>query len=127
MAMFSIMTYAGPALGPVISGFLELTENWRWIFYVMLMFGGITLIPLFTIPETLASAILVKKAQRLRNLQIPGLENAQAQVETTDRTLIGLYKIALSRPWRILFDPIAFAVAMYISLAYLLLYMLFTL
>lgn len=28
MAVFSTMTYVGPALGPVISGFLELKENW---------------------------------------------------------------------------------------------------
>lgn len=30
MALFSAMTFAGPALGPVTSGFLELTEDWRY-------------------------------------------------------------------------------------------------
>lgn len=29
MAIFSMMTFAGPALGPVSAGFLQLTENWR--------------------------------------------------------------------------------------------------
>lgn len=36
MALFSIMTFAGPSLGPVVSGFLELKENWRWGYVVTL-------------------------------------------------------------------------------------------
>ena len=31
MALFSMMTFIGPALGPVISGFLQLKENWRQV------------------------------------------------------------------------------------------------
>lgn len=30
MALFSMMTFCGPAIGPVIAGFLQLTMNWRW-------------------------------------------------------------------------------------------------
>lgn len=29
MALFSMMVFCGPALGPVISGFLQLEKNWR--------------------------------------------------------------------------------------------------
>lgn len=29
LAIFSMMTFAGPSLGPVISGFLQLTKDWR--------------------------------------------------------------------------------------------------
>jgi DHA1 family multidrug resistance protein-like MFS transporter len=126
MALFSMMTFVGPALGPVISGFLELKENWRWNFYVLLWFAGITEVLMFTIPETLPSAILLKKAKRIRSLKIQGFENVRAPVEDTDRTLVGLYKVALTRPWRILVDPISFATAVYLSVVYTLLYMLFT-
>ena len=31
MALFSMMTFIGPALGPVTSGFLQLTEDWRFV------------------------------------------------------------------------------------------------
>ena len=31
MALFSMMTFIGPALGPVTGGFLELTKNWRCV------------------------------------------------------------------------------------------------
>ena len=37
-----------------------------------------------------------------------------------------MFKVALLRPWKILFDLISFLVAIYLSVVYLLLYMLFT-
>lgn len=126
MALFSMMTFVGPALGPVIGGFLELKEDWRWIFYVMLWFAGITEVLMLTIPETLGPIVLLNKARRLRKLKIPGYENIQAPIEATDRSLLVIYKVALTRPWKILIDPISFAVAIYISVVYALLYMLFT-
>lgn len=126
MTLFSMMTFVGPALGPVISGFLELKEDWRWNFYVLLWFAGITELLMFTIPETLPSVILLNKAKRIRREKIQGFENVRAPVEETDRTLAGLYKVALTRPWKILVDPISFATAVYLSVVYTLLYMLFT-
>ncbi|KAH9211816.1 MFS transporter [Leptodontidium sp. 2 PMI_412] len=126
MALFSMMTFIGPALGPVIGGFLELKEDWRWIFYVMLWFAGITEVLMFTIPETLGPIVLLNKARRLRKLKIPGYENIQAPIEVTDRSLLALYRVALTRPWKILVDPISLAVAVYLSVVYALLYMLFT-
>lgn len=126
MALFSMMTFIGPALGPVIGGFLELKENWRWIFYVLLWLGGLTLVPMFTIPETLPPIVLRNKARRIRALKIPGYENVQSPVETTDRRLTTMYAVALTRPWKILVDPISLLVAVYLSVVYCLLYMLFT-
>ncbi|TGO39917.1 hypothetical protein BHYA_0045g00110 [Botrytis hyacinthi] len=126
MALFSMMTFAGPALGPVISGFLELKKDWRWNFYVILWLAAITELLMFTIPETLPSKILVNKARRIRALKIPGYENVKAPVEDSDRTLWQLFKVALIRPWQLLVDPISFAVAVYLSVVYALLYMLFT-
>jgi len=40
MAGFSCMVWVGPALGPLISGLLQLEEDWRWGFYVILWMGG---------------------------------------------------------------------------------------
>lgn len=126
MALFSMMTFAGPALGPVISGFLELKEDWRWCFYVLLWLGAGTELLMFTIPETLPPIIMLKKARRIRAKQIPGFEDVKAPVEMTDRRLSAMYAVALTRPWKILIDPISFAVAIYLSVVYALLYMLFT-
>lgn len=126
MATFSAMVYVGPALGPVIAGFLELTKDWRWSFYVLLWLGGGTAVVMLTIPETFPPTVLHNKAKRIRRAKIPGYENVKAQVEDSDRTLVGIYKLALTRPWIILFDPISLLCAIYMAVVYTLLYMLFS-
>ena len=126
MALFAMMTFIGPALGPVTSGFLQLKKDWRWTFYELLWLGGFTQIVMFMIPETYPPQILLNKAKQIRRLGISGFETIKAPVEHQDRTLASIFKIALTRPWIILFDPISFLVAIYISVVYTLLYMLFT-
>ncbi|KAI0018608.1 major facilitator superfamily domain-containing protein [Xylariomycetidae sp. FL0641] len=126
MAVFSCMVWVGPALGPVVAGFLELTKNWRWSFYVLLWLGAATLPFMFTIPETFGPMILAHRARRIRKAKLPGYETVQAPVEVGDRTLMGIYKVALTRPWIMLFDPISFLCAVYMSVVYCLLYMLFS-
>ncbi|KAI1770750.1 MFS general substrate transporter [Hypoxylon cercidicola] len=126
MAVFSCMVWVGPALGPIVGGFLQLTEDWRWSFYVLLWLGGGTALFMFTIPETFGPVILVTRARRIRKAKIPGYENVKAPVEEGDRSLIGIYKVALTRPWIILFDPISLLCAVYMSVVYTLLYMLFS-
>ncbi|ORY78951.1 major facilitator superfamily domain-containing protein [Protomyces lactucae-debilis] len=126
MAVFSMMTFVGPALGPLTSGFIQLKLNWRWSFYVLLWLAGITQLMLLTIPETLGPIVLLNKARRIRKQKIPGYEDVQAPVESEDRSLANIFKTALTRPWLILVDPISFAVAVYLSVVYALLYMLFS-
>jgi DHA1 family multidrug resistance protein-like MFS transporter len=126
MAVFAMMTFVGPALGPVVSGFLELKKDWRWNFYVLLWLAGATEVLMFTIPETLPSVVLTNKARRIRAAKVPGFEDVKAPAEAEDRKLTAIFKVALIRPWKILVDPISFLVAVYLSVVYTLLYMLFT-
>lgn len=126
MAVFAMITFAGPGLSPMIAGFLLMTENWRWTFYVLLWMGGVSLLFLFTIPETHPATVLTNKARRIRRLKLEGYETVQSPTEASGQTLTGMFKIALTRPWIILFDPISFLVAIYIAVVYTLLYMLFT-
>lgn len=125
MILFSVATFLGPALGPVASGFLELKENWRWTFYMLLWLAGITEVLLIGLPETLDSTILIRMAQQLRTHSKNG-SKIQARAEAADRSLLTIYKRSLKRPWIILFDPISFLIAIYYSVVYTLLYMLFS-
>ncbi|KAF5665846.1 major facilitator superfamily transporter [Fusarium heterosporum] len=126
MAGFSAMVWVGPALGPVIAGFLELKKDWQWSFFVLIWLGGASAIVMLTIPETHAPTLLVKKARRIRKAKVPGYENVKSQAEDSDRSLSAVYKIALTRPFIILFDTISLLCAIYMSIVYTLLYMLFT-
>lgn len=93
LALFSMMTFMGPAIAPVISGFLEVTKDWRWSFYVLLWLAALTIPFMLTIPETLPSQVLLNKAKRIRKAKVPGYENVKAPVEVTDRTLAGIFKV----------------------------------
>lgn len=93
--------------GPVVSGFLELKKDWRWAFYVLLWLAILTMVPMFTIPETLPSQVLVNKARRIRRAEVPGYENVQAPREAVGDSLSTIFKITLTRPWIILFDPVS--------------------
>jgi len=124
MILFATMTFVGPALGPVVSGFLQLKETWRWTFYVLLWMAGPTELLLLTLPETFPIIVLRNKARRLRKLR--GKESIKAPIESSDRSLGSIFRIALTRPWRLLIDPISFFVAIYYTIIYTLLYMLFS-
>lgn len=126
LALFATITFAGPGISPAISGFLQLTKTWHWTFYVLLWLGGLTLPFLFTLPETHPGTVLTNKARRIRRQKIPGYENVQSPMEASGTSLAQIFKVALTRPWIILFDPISFLVALYITITYMLLYMLFT-
>jgi DHA1 family multidrug resistance protein-like MFS transporter len=86
--------------------------------------AGATEVCLFTLPETLPSAVLHNKAQRIRKVQ--GNEDPKAPNESSTHSLLGVFKVALMRPWQLLFDPISFLVAIYYAVVYTLLYMLFS-
>lgn len=90
------------------------------------MLSAPTLFLMFSIPETLSSQVLMNKARRIRRAKIPGYENVLAPVEATDRKLASIFTVALVRPWIILFDTISLLCAIYLSVVYMLLYMLFT-
>lgn len=50
----------------------------------------------------------------------------QSDTQAANRSLAGIFHVALTRPWRILMDPISFLIAIYLSIVYALLYMLYT-
>lgn len=58
---------AGSVVAPIVGGFITQYLNWRWVFYTQLMFGFVVqAVHLFTVPETRASVLLDKEAQRRR-------------------------------------------------------------
>ncbi|CRL30211.1 unnamed protein product [Penicillium camemberti] len=65
-------------LGPVVAGFLDLKEDWRWSLYVLFWLGGLTAVLMLTISETYAPTILYHKAKQIRKAKIPEYENIKA-------------------------------------------------
>jgi DHA2 family multidrug resistance protein len=75
-ALFGIGVIAGPALGPVLGGYLTDSLGWRWIFFINLPVGILAVI---------ATSIF-----------LPRDEESQLEHETVDWTGIGLLTLGLA-------------------------------
>jgi DHA2 family multidrug resistance protein len=57
MAMWGIAVMVGPVLGPVLGGWLTENYTWRWVFYINLPIGALTLLGTVSfLPETKQNA-----------------------------------------------------------------------
>jgi len=126
MLLFAVSPFAGPALGPVVSGWIAVGgASWRWIFWVLTIFTSVCLVLVFlTMPETYVPVLLVRKAQRLRQETGDSRYYAPKEVNKPD---IGqrLYNI-LAMPFKILFlEPMLVAIVIYQSFVYGCIYLLF--
>ncbi|KAG6843826.1 hypothetical protein H0H87_012885 [Tephrocybe sp. NHM501043] len=126
-SMFTASVFIGPVIGPIISGYIvESHLNWRWVFWVMMIFAGsCTVLVLFAIPETYAPIILAKKAKKLRKDPVAN-KAIYAEHERQDWSIRGVVHRTLFRPFHMLFmEPVLVLITIYLSLVYGLLYALF--
>jgi multidrug resistance protein len=53
MMIYTASPFVGPGLGPVIGGFINYYLDWRWSFYILLIWSGLMMAAIiFLIPET---------------------------------------------------------------------------
>ncbi|OAX44363.1 MFS general substrate transporter [Rhizopogon vinicolor AM-OR11-026] len=126
LAIFTVAPFAGPALGPLIAGYLVLANvSWRWLFWILTAFSGFCwLLIVFTIPETYAPVLLVKKAKEIRKRT--GDEKYHAALELQRLSLAQRMERILARPFKILFtEPMLIAITLYMSFVYGCIYLLF--
>lgn len=80
LSVWVAAAFCAPALGPTLSGFAVMNENWRWSLWIILwMSSPVWLLMFFFMPETSAGTILLRRAQRLRKLT--GNMNLKSQSE----------------------------------------------
>lgn len=56
LSMLIVIMAAAPLVGPLVGGQLLVIASWHWIFWLLVAIGLVTLVALFTVPETLAPA-----------------------------------------------------------------------
>jgi multidrug resistance protein len=44
MSLYTLGPVIGPAIGPVGGGFLAQAMGWRWVFYLLIMLGGVAMV-----------------------------------------------------------------------------------
>nr|XP_036586650.1 major facilitator superfamily transporter [Colletotrichum truncatum]KAF6797207.1 major facilitator superfamily transporter [Colletotrichum truncatum] len=125
-AIFAAAPFLGPSIGPIVGGFLGVAEGWRWIEGLMAIFTGVLLFVVgLTVPETYAPVLLRRRAEKLE--KITGkVYMSKYEAHQPRKTIGQQFKIALSRPWILLFkEPIVLLTAIYMAIVYGTLYMLF--
>lgn len=126
MALFAAAPFLGPVLGPIIGGFLGMSAGWRWVMGFLAAFSGaLWIFGSFFIPETYAPVLLRKRAAKLSSMTgkhyVSKLDFERGKV-----SLWEAIKVALSRPWILLFkEPIVALLSIYMAIVYGTLYMLF--
>ncbi|KAJ5297023.1 uncharacterized protein N7443_007916 [Penicillium atrosanguineum] len=116
----------GPALGPIIGGFLGMKAGWRWVEGFLAVCAGLAWISMaFFVPETYAPVLLRKRAAELSTITGKCYES-KLDIERGKVPMIKRLKTAFSRPWVLLFsEPIVLLLTFYAALIYGVLYMLF--
>lgn len=125
MAAFSAAPFIGPAIGPLVGGFLSDAAGWRWLYWIQLiMAGAVYVLITFTVPETYAPTILARRAKKMRKETGSDIHVTEQDLDL--RPLAERLRIFLLRPFQLLFtEPIVFLVSLYMSVLYGLLYMFF--
>lgn len=116
----------GPVLGPVIGGFLGMTEGWRWVNGLMAIWAAVLLVVAgCLVPETYPPVLLRKRAERLSQLS-GKVYRSRIDIDTGKISLGEAFATGLKRPWILLFcEPIVLLLSLYHAIIYGILYMLF--
>ncbi|PQE30651.1 putative mfs-multidrug-resistance transporter protein [Rutstroemia sp. NJR-2017a WRK4] len=127
MAIFASAPFMGPAIGPIVGGFLGDAEGWRWVEGLMAIFtGALLIIGGLTIPETYTPVILRRRAKKM-SAMTGKVYKSKIELDNGAKSIKQEFKIALSRPWILLFrEPIVFLLSLYMAIIYGTLYMLFS-
>ncbi|KAJ5856577.1 uncharacterized protein N7529_010521 [Penicillium soppii] len=125
MSIWSLGPLFGPIIGPVVGGFLVEATNWRWVFWVLAIVGGVaSVVFFFVVPETYAPILLERKAARLR--KSTG-DMAYKSCMNSGLPPKQLFVRNLIRPSKMLIlSPIVALMSIYIAVLYGFLYILFT-
>ncbi|KAF8235704.1 MFS polyamine transporter [Tricholoma matsutake] len=125
--LFVCTLFMGPVMGPIVSGYIiQSGVTWRWIFWVMMIFGGVSTGIAVCLPETYAPVLLLNKAKKLRKADPELNAKLYAAHERQDWSWKGVLKRTLYMPFKMLaMEPILVLTTLYLSLVYGLLYGLF--
>lgn len=125
MVLYSVSPFVGPGLGPLISGFVNSYLDFRWTFYIMIIwsFTMFCLVTIF-IPETYEPVLLKKKAQRLR--KTTGDKKYYAPLERNDTSLFETVIKSSKRPILLIFkDYMTLALCFYTGFTLAIVYLFF--
>ncbi|KAK2061293.1 major facilitator superfamily transporter [Colletotrichum caudatum] len=125
MLMYSLAPFIGPCIGPLMGGFINYHANWRWTYYVMIIWAFVLLISIVVfVPETYHPIVLRNKARKIR--KETGDERWKAPVEKSTKSVIKTIGTSLMRPFQLLaFEPMVLSLDVFSAILLGILYLFF--
>ncbi|KAH8898015.1 MFS general substrate transporter [Thozetella sp. PMI_491] len=125
MAFVALAPFVGPSIGPLLGGFVNYHLNWRWTYYIIILWALILLLGIiFCTPETFHPVILRVKAIRLRDET--GDHRYWAPMERAPKLDQKTALILLLRPFQFLFlEPMCICLSIYSAVLLGILYLFF--
>ncbi|KAI1146709.1 MFS general substrate transporter [Nemania diffusa] len=101
MIIISLSPFIGPSLGPLLGGFINYYTNWRWTYYVLIIWAFSLLLALVLFaPETYHPIKLREKARLLR--KETGDDRWKAPMEKSTKSIPRTIALSLLRPFQLL-------------------------
>jgi multidrug resistance protein len=125
MCVYSVAPFTGPALGPIVGGWIQTSgASWTWLYWTLSLYSGACMVVVFFIPETYSPILLKRRAEKLR--QETGDQRYKTPAELKQVTILHLISTILAKPFRIVWqEPMLQAIILYQSYIFGLLYLLF--
>ncbi|KAK4944391.1 hypothetical protein LTR10_016277 [Elasticomyces elasticus] len=126
ITLFACAPFLGPALGPLIGGFVAESVGWRWLEAVLTLYcAALWISGSLIVPETYAPVILSRRAaelsKRTGKVYVSGIEHRQGKITASEA-----FNKAIKRPWILLFlEPIVLLLSLWLAILYGTLFLLF--
>ena len=119
MSIYVTTPFLGPAIGPLVGGYVSYSKGWRWTQWVLLFFTVVCLTPALGMKETYKPVLLRRRA-KARGMQ----------VKTSGRTPLQSAKFflrsTLTRPIHMaVVEPVVALFTLYIAINFSMLYAFF--
>ncbi|KAF2215674.1 hypothetical protein CERZMDRAFT_94075 [Cercospora zeae-maydis SCOH1-5] len=119
-ALFIMMPFLGPGLGPMIGGFAAQYRGWQWTVWCMIIICGVATLTCLPMHETYKKAILQRRAKKLGLSPPPGPNVLSVEYLKT------LLMMTIGRPVTMIFtESIVFLFGVYNSFAFAVLFSFF--
>lgn len=120
-----LIPFVGPAIAPIVGGYIAQAKGWRWVLYTLSIINGtVALLGTFFYVETYSPALLKKKANKLR--KATGNQNLHTIYEmSNNESTLEKLKGTVTRPIVLLFThPMIVGLGSFMAFIYGFLYLM---
>ncbi|KAE9376074.1 MFS general substrate transporter, partial [Stipitochalara longipes BDJ] len=124
MMVYTASPFLGPELGPIIGGFICQNADWRWVYYVLIIWSAVAYVAIvFLVPETY-EPILLK--QRLARESLERSEESSSLPAKSGKDILSTVAHSCLRPMQLLiFEPMCLALCTFSAVILGILYLFF--